>query len=127
MIPFQTSVPYQEALNTWMSNAMFYLVLPIVLYNELYDNPKGIKIIHIFLAIIIFIISSYGLYLTTIPGENPYVSFMTIITGQEFNEAYALADGDGRLFGRISSVFLHPMAFALWIGLSLIYVCTQKH
>jgi hypothetical protein len=33
---------------------------------------------------------------------------------------------EGRLFGRISSVFVHPMAFGLFLGLSLMYVYSVK-
>ena len=48
---------------------------------------------------------------------------MSSITNQEKNlETYYEAANTGRIFGRISSVFVHPMRFGLFIGLSCVYV-----
>lgn len=75
-------------------------------------------------------ITLYGLFLTTIPGLNPYQVVIQPLFGGEFNEAYAAGNSglststqlaDGRLFGRISSVFSHPMTYGLNLGLFFIF------
>lgn len=63
--------------------------------------------------ICICIASGYGLYLTTTNGVNPYQIAVMAANGEVWNADYA-AVGGGRLFGRISSVFGHPMTYGLF-------------
>lgn len=130
--------PFQETPNSvmfeiWRSESMKYIFLPFIMYNLIMDNHKLIKIYRNILIVSIIIAGIYGLYLTKIPGTNPYMMYMFAKNGTEFNEAYALGFGamtddidykaeTGRLFGRISSVFRHPMTFGLFLCMSFIYL-----
>lgn len=130
--------PFQELsasimFNTWRIDTMKFLILPFVMYNFIMDDAKLFKIYKNILLISIIIACAYGLYLTKTPGTNPYMMYMFAKNGAEFNEAYALGFSGGtdiidykidtgRMFGRISSVFRHPMTFGLFLCMSFIYL-----
>lgn len=120
MMPLQ-SFPLSISLNNWRVNVMSTLLFPIVIWNvyrfdkTLYKPLKYTFIICIFIALV------YGLILTQIPGVNPYLMIILPLNGGEFNDLYAFAN-DGRVFGRISSVFSHPMTFGLVLCMSIIFI-----
>ena len=125
MMPFQP-IPAGWMLNMWRVNAMGMLILPFVMYNVMVDDPTSIRLFRNTMLVCIVIAIGYGLVLTRMEGENPYQSLCSLVftsdkPGQDM-ESYYAAEGGGRLFGRISSVYRHPMGFALFIGLSLIYI-----
>lgn len=123
LMPIQDGMPIHYMWLLWFTNVMFYVLFPIVVYNVCIYENRAIEIILVFVCISIVLICLYGLYLTTIPGENPYQTFLLLTSGgDDFNSKYALAEDSGRLFGRISSVFPHPMTFAFWIGLNIIFL-----
>lgn len=91
----------------------------------------GTKRIQKAFFVIFLIIIVYGLFLTQIPGINPYQMMIQPIFGGSFNEAYAAGQGgnstlttlaDGRLFGRISSLFSDPQKYALALGLFFLFL-----
>lgn len=123
MIPFQSSVPMGEMIDAWRKDVMNILFLPIVMYNLMRTDPSSVKLFRNTMIVCIFIAIGYGLFLTLLGGINPYIMyFLTLIDTEIDYEAYYDASGGGRLFGRISSVFIHPMTFALFIGLAFFYV-----
>lgn len=122
MMLFQHDTPLDTQLNTWRVQAMSYLIFPFALWNEMILDKSSIKLYRNIALVCIVVTSCYGLFLTSMPGLNPYIALIANANGAEFNEAYALALGGGRLFGRISSVFTHPMTFGLFLGLSFVYV-----
>lgn len=119
---FQGDVPFSYAINRWRLDAMNVLVVPFLLWNVINRFPSTLKLYRNTMIIAISIASLYGLFLTTMPGLNPYVDILSAFNGAEFNETYAAAEDTGRLFGRISSVYIHPMTFGLVLGLGLIYI-----
>ena len=119
---FQNSEPFQVQLDSWRIQIMKYLILPFALWNEMRYDKSSIKLYRNVTLICISIAIIYGLLLTAIPGLNPYIMILSQANGSEFNTDYALAFGEGRLFGRISSVFAHPMTFGMFLGVSLIYL-----
>lgn len=125
VIPFQSGLPYSFALNQWRIELMSYLILPIIIWNIIKYDYKAIPLFRNTLIACIIIMGAYGLFLTRTEGVNPYMIFMSIVNNVEFNEDYAMSGG-GRLFGRISSVFSHPMTFALNLGFSFIYIYILK-
>ena len=122
LMPFQMATPLGVQFNFWRAEIMSCLILPFALWSQMKIDVSSVKLYRNVTIACIFIVSSYGLFLTAIPGINPYIILVSEANGAEFNEAYALAEGGGRLFGRISSVFAHPMLFGLFLGLSMIYV-----
>ena len=135
MMAFQDGLPFSDAINTWRMHAMKYLILPFVLWNDIRDNYDSLKLYRNVTIGCVIIAVLYGLYLTTMPGINPYIIALSAANGEEFNFAYAAGNsglGDNttlneeRLFGRISSVFSHPMTFGLFLGFALFYLYRNK-
>lgn len=130
LIPFSFDI--ECSLTAWMlcaSQLIFSVFLASAVYLENEEKKKNV-IIPVFFVIFILIIG-YGLFLTTMPGLNPYQIILQPIFGGEFNEAYAAGNSglsndvtlsEGRLLGRISSVFNHPMTYALAIGLFFLFL-----
>lgn len=124
-----TSSIFLTSLNAWFTSCsnLFFLLF---LYGYIKVQPQSIQLFSKTLFYIFFIFTIYGLLLTLTPGFNPYQMILQPLFGQEFNEAYAAGNSglstntnlaDGRLFGRISSVFNHPMIYGLNLGYFFIY------
>jgi hypothetical protein len=135
LIPFQDGLPSSYALNYWRTESMKYLILPFVLWNDILVSYESLKLYRNVTVGCIVIAVLYGLFLTTMPGINPYMIVLSAANGEEFNLAYAAGNSglsndttlsDERIFGRISSVFNHPMTFGLFLGLSLFYLYRNK-
>ena len=119
-MPFQSDVPLGFAFNSFRLNLMTYMILPFVIWNSAEDAKLCVQLKKT-VVVSICIAFGYGLFLTTIAGQNPYQMLIMAANGEEWNEHYA-AVGGGRIFGRISSVFGHPMTYGLFLGMSLVYI-----
>lgn len=124
-MPFQDGVPFDFALNNFRQEMMTYLILPFVIWNYSYEDEKLSKQLRITVLVCICIAFGYGLFLTATGGMNPYQMVIMAANGEEWNEGYAEVGG-GRMFGRISSVFKHPMTYGLFLGMALIYIFTVR-
>ena len=124
-MPFQNGVPLDSAFNAFRLNLMTYLILPFVIWNYSAKDPKLGEQLKITVVISICIAFVYGLVLTTTNGQNPYQMLIMAANGEVWNEAYAEVGG-GRMFGRISSVFGHPMTYGLFLGMAFIYIYTIR-
>lgn len=128
IIPFQTETPTSWMLNTWRVFIMQTLFAAFVIYNVLYYYPRSIVYFRRAMLSSIAIAGIYGLFLTTTNGFNPYINMITLAKGTaldaEAMRSYFTADD--RMFGRISSVFTHPMNFGIFLGLSFIYVFSVR-
>lgn len=126
IIPFQDGTPISWMYNSWRVSMMSTLLGAFFLYNVLAKYPDSQDIIRKSLLLSIFVAGTYGLFLTTLGGLNPYIQAIVMLKGDSSAVddllAYFTAEGQGRMFGRISSVFLHPMSFGLFIGIAFIYV-----
>lgn len=135
LMPFQEGVPFNEAISVWRVQSMKFLILPFVIWNDIRTSYDSLRLYRNVTIGCIIIASLYGLYLTTMPGINPYMMLISAANGEEFNLAYAAGNSglsddttlnDDRIFGRISSVFNHPMTFGLFLGFSLFYLYRNK-
>ena len=129
VMPLQDYVPFGVMLNSWRIDIMSSLFLPFVMWNVAKKEPDSVNIFRNVMLIAITIAVGYGLFLTTTSGVNPYImSLINLMDVNQDMESYYEASNEGRLFGRISSVYVHPMAYALFLGLSFIYVfqCRNK-
>lgn len=124
-MPFQDGVPLDSAFNAFRLNLMTYLILPFVIWNYSAMDPKLANQLKLTVVISICIAFGYGLFLTTTNGQNPYQLLIMAANGEKWNEGYA-AVGGGRMFGRISSVFGHPMTYGLFLGMAFIYIYTIR-
>lgn len=120
-MPFQNGVPLDFALNVFRKDLMQFLILPFVIWNYSRTDDKLIVPLRITAVISICIAFIYGLFLTTTNGINPYQIYIQYANGIVWDDSYS-AVVEGRLFGRISSVFNHPMTYGLFLGLSLTYI-----
>lgn len=125
---FSSSI-FLNSLNYWFTScsSLFFLLF---LYGNIKANPQYIHLYSKTLFCIFCVFTAYGLLLTLTPGLNPYQMLLQPLFGQEFNEAYAAGNSglstttdlaDGRLFGRISSIFSHPMVYGLNLGYFFIF------
>lgn len=121
MIPFQSGMPIDEMLNIFRISAMGNFILPFVLWNTYIFTPEIKNALEKTLIISIVVICFYGLYLTQTGGLNPWLMTVLPLGGSDYDLDYAFSD-DGRVFGRISSVFNHPMTFGFFLDISLIYI-----
>lgn len=122
LIPFHMeSMPVNEQLNNFRLDIMGSLLLPFAMINVMKFDRNAYKLFRNVLLIGILIAVLYGIFLTTIPGINPWLIVTLPLNNLEFNDAYALAENGGRLFGRISSVFSHPMTFGLFLCLAFVF------
>lgn len=113
--------------NSWRVDIMSTLFLPFVMWNVAKAEPSSVKWFRNAMLVAIAIAVGYGLFLTTTGGLNPYImSIMNLLGVKQDMESYYEAAGGGRLFGRISSVFVHPMNYAFFLGLSFIYVFQSR-
>lgn len=123
MMPFQDGIPFGTMIDTWRQDVMNILFFPIVVWNLILINPSSITLFRNTMIVCIIIAIGYGFFLTTMDGINPYAMYFSLLSESDIDyESYYKAEGEGRLWGRISSVFIHPMTFALFIGLTLIYL-----
>lgn len=121
---FQNDTPLDYELKRIKRDFILCLILPFVLWNQMLNDKMSAKLFRRAFVICIFIIALYGLFLTTMPGVNPYIMLVNNIMGFEYKDDY-LGDTN-RLFGRITSVFMHPMTFGCFLGLSLIFVYSVR-
>lgn len=126
MIPFQSDVPLSFMLNTYRATVMTALVVPVslIVINKSYIGG-GTKLMRI-VVVCIIIATVYGLLLTLTQGINPYLMLMCNLNDIDYLGTYLMAEDEGRLFGRISSVFSHPMTYAFFLGISFIFIYSLK-
>lgn len=122
LIPFQDSMPFSIQLAYWRSTALSTLSLPFIVWYLVKDDPKSLALFRNVTVVCIVIIIIYGAVLTTFGGLNPYTMMLSTINGIDYRENYLSAETTERMFGRITSVFSHPMTFGLFLGLSMVYV-----
>lgn len=120
VMPLQSHVPFGIMFNSWRVDIMSTLFLPFVMWNVAKAEPSSVKWFRNAMLVAIAIAVGYGLFLTTTGGLNPYImSIMNLLGVKQDMESYYEAAGGGRLFGRISSVFVHPMNYAFFWGYHL--------
>lgn len=124
-MPFQHDVPFDYSFNSFRLHLMSYMILPFVIWNHAATDPELSGQLRKTVLICICIAFGYGLFLTTTDGQNPYQMLIMAANGEEWNAGYAEVGG-GRMFGRISSVFGHPMTYGLFLGMALVYVYSVR-
>jgi hypothetical protein len=125
MIFFQNGMPFGVMINNWRTSFMGTMLLPFLIWNAYKKDSTILKPLRITAVITILVICIYGLFLVRIPGMNPYLTVVLPLNKSEFNDVYASVHG-GRLFGRISSVFGHPMTFGVFLCMSFVFLYAIK-
>lgn len=118
---FSSDTPLPYMLEKYRQHVMKIFILAFVMWNVIRQDNASVKLFRNVCLGCIGIACIYGLFLTQTEGLNPYIMELTDISGAEYNIEYLTRD-TGRLFGRITSVFIHPMSFGLFLGLALIFI-----
>lgn len=126
IIFFQNETPLGWQLNYWRQNLMQTILLPIYVWHTMKWDASSINLFRKSLFLVIILSAIYGICLMPLHGFNPYIMEIQVLKGEEYQLGYALAEGSGRMFGRISSCFTHPMAYGLFLGLSFIFVFSYR-
>lgn len=87
--------------------------MPIAMFTVFHDKINKVRWINYSVYLCILIATIYALFLTQTNGINPYLIFFSKERMDDV-EQYAAAT-DERLFGRIFSVFMHPMTFGCFL------------
>lgn len=129
LIPFQSETPTEWMYNSWRVSAMSTLFSAFVAYNVMKRYPYCIKIFRNSLIFSILVAGLYGLALTATSGFNPYINLLVLSKGTAIDAETLMNyfSAEDRVFGRISSVFMHPMNFGLFIGLAFVYVFSIRN
>lgn len=95
-------------------------IIPVCIYMMIICMPPLLKKVNTTMLLVISVVVVYGLLLTLVPGTNPYLE---VISKEGINlPEIHLGSDEGRLFGAISSVFMHPMSFGIMLGFSFCYI-----
>lgn len=127
IIIFSSDTPLSYMVDKYRQQVMRIFILAFVMWNVILNDHSSLKLFRNVCLGCIAIASIYGLFLTQTEGLNPYIMELAKINGEEYNIEY-LTGETGRMFGRITSVFTHPMSFGLFLGLSFVYLysCIKK-
>lgn len=120
MIPMQNGLPFFDQVNNLRIDFLSVVILPLIMWNVMKVDKNSVFLFENILLFCITVACIYGVFLTQMPGINPYIFLVNGLIGVEDNEEWLMAEDGGRLFGRISSVFLHPMNYAIFLGMSFI-------
>lgn len=120
---FSDGTPFAYMIDKYRQLFMKIFILTFVMWNVILNDPTSLKLFRYVCLGCIVVASIYGLFLTQMDGINPYIMELSDMNGIEYNIEYLTGD-TGRIFGRITSVFIHPMSFGLFLGLAFIFVCS---
>ncbi len=127
IFPLSDGVSYDYSLGALWGYLIDLFVVPFSLYIYLKCEPQLYHRIQITMLIVIAIIVLYGVFLLTTSGINPYILIMTDIFDDLKDISYYYQDTiSGRMFGRTSSVFHHPMTFGFVLGMIAIYLTYMR-
>ena len=122
-IPYKFETAYSIQIYYIIYDIAIILLFPIAIWNAV-DDETSLALYRKAVLICIAVACIYGLFLTTTGGLNPLIILFSSFGGGGLDEdqwTHYFSD-EGRLFGRISSVFFHPMSYASFLGFSAIYV-----
>lgn len=119
VIPFTNGISADYQIDRWRGMIMLNLFVPIAMWNMRCMKDAYVPL-RICIIVTIIISCVYGLFLTTMGGINPYAMIFYALNGEDY--LYEWFGAGTRLFGRISSVFTHPMSYGMFLGCTLIYI-----
>ena len=126
---FQWSTPIVFQLHSIFRVIVVVYFLPMLIWNVARFDSRNFNFIKLSFCLLVAISCLYGLFLTLMEGLNPYLMILyDVYTEDGFDISYSAALGEGRLFGRIQSTFVHPMTWSLFLCFSfvILYVFFQK-
>lgn len=129
LVVFQWNTPITFQLHSILRLIVVIYFLPMLIWNVVRLDSRNFNFIKLSFCVLVAISCLYGLFLTIMEGLNPYLMFLyDIYTEDGFDISYSVALGEGRLFGRIQSTFVHPMTWSLFLCFSfvILYVFYQK-
>lgn len=103
------------------SDFLAITLVPFVMLNIAKFDPESWNFIKKFCIVVITVAIAYGLFLIPLKGLNPYTNELkALVGGKEFSEKWLMEEG--RVFGRITGTFVHPMYYANFLLCALLFV-----
>lgn len=115
--------PWGYTIKIFVRHIITTFIIPICIFTLICCKTSFLRWANRGVIFAIAVSIGYGLLLTMYNGENPYLD---ILHNEMGLPEIHLGDDSDRLFGAISSVFMHPMSFGVMIGLSCIYLIDIK-
>ena len=122
-IPLKFETVYSIQFYYIIYDIAIILLFPLAIWNVV-DDENTLILYRKVVLVCISVACIYGLFLTTTGGINPLIILFSSFGGGGLDEDQwtRYFTDEGRLFGRISSVFFHPMHYASFLGFSALYV-----
>lgn len=120
---FGFNTPFDFQLKSFITQFCLYVVTAVIIYDYTKKSASNLNYVTYTLLIVGVIAVIYGFFLPNFDGFNPYWNIMKPL---DMVKDYEISDGsdfhdDGRLFGRLSSVFSHPMVCGAFMILFFVF------
>ena len=125
LIPFHFSeMPFSDQFNRFRIDIM-RLFLPFAILSVVsYDKSNAILFKNV-LYLAIAVATSYGIFLISMPGQNPYIDAINSILGYDVQDQSRILDEGVRTFGYISSVHPHVTEYGYFLIFSSVFLLYQ--
>lgn len=125
--PFQEYVPFGREFQVWQNEMRVYFILPVVMWYVARIDSSSVKYFNYSVLGASLIVLLYGLYLMQFDGFNPYVMYLANMTDITLSDTILGLNDQFRLIRRISSVFMHPMNYGLFLTLLTCYLLSYRN
>ena len=115
--PFQEYVPFGRELQVWQNEMRIYFILPVVMWYVANINPTSVRYFNVSVLAASLVVLLYGLFLMQFEGFNPYVMYLASKSDITLSDTILEINEQFRYIRRVSSVFMHPMNYGLFLTL----------
>lgn len=124
MMFFETGEPIEIEFKKYVTRICQYVILPLFVYAFVRQNEENLKIVNRTFVAIAIVVLVYGFYSTNFLGFNPYLNLLKpldVAVDYEINMGDSDFNNNGRIFGRLSSVFYHPMMCGNYLQMLMVF------
>lgn len=121
---FQSYVPFGRELQLFQNEIRLFFILPFAIWILCERDIILLGRLNNAMLFACSIILAYGIFLIFFSGFNPYVLYMSAISGKEISDTIMGTGEQVRLMNRISSVFFHPMSYGVYLVMLVVYLCS---
>ena len=124
MMLIETGEPFDIELKKYFTRTCQYVITPLFVYAFIRQNEINLKIVNYTFIFIAIVVLGYGFYSTNFLGFNPYLNLLKpydMAVDYEVQMENSDFDSNGRIFGRLSSVFYHPMMCGNYLQMLMVF------
>lgn len=125
--PFQEYVPFGRELQVWQNQMRIYFILPIVMWYVANIDSTSVRYFNVSVLAASLVVLLYGLFLLQFEGFNPYVMYLANKADITLSDTTLELNNQFRYLRRVSSVFMHPMSYGLFLTLLLCYLFSIRN